>query len=176
MQKLSRRHFIGSSIAVMASIKTGYAAHSVPPKTLNLYNTHTAETLFAAFEENGQTILENLQQFDYFLRDHRQNEMRGIDPQLFQQLHELQERIGVNSTIEVISGYRSPKTNEMLRRTSSGVARKSYHTMGRAIDIRIRDVATTLVRDTAIKMNAGGVGYYRGSDFVHMDTGPARTW
>ena len=176
MQNLSRRQFIGTSAALIASIKTGHAATNAAAKTLKLYNTHTDETLIAAFEENGETMLGNLHLFDFLLRDHRQNEMRGMDPQLFSQLHELQTRLGVRSTIEVISGYRSPKTNAMLRRTSSGVAKKSFHTIGRAIDIRISGVKTTQVRDTAIKMNLGGVGYYSGSDFVHLDTGPVRAW
>ena len=120
--------------------------------------------------------LNSLDQLDYLLRDHRQHEMHVIDPQIFQQLHELQARLGVKSTIDVLSGYRSIETNEMLRRTSSNVAKQSFHTWGRAIDIRMRGVATTLVRDTAIEMNAGGVGYYKGSNFVHLDTGPVRTW
>jgi len=178
MNKLSRRQFLGTSIALAASINTGLAAPRSENKILKLYNTHTDETLTACFEENGKMVLSNLQEFDYILRDHRQNEMRGMDPELLQQLHMLQTRLGVKSTIEIISGYRTSKTNEMLRgkRANSGVAKKSYHTKGRAIDIRIRGVKTTLVRDTAIAMNAGGVGYYQGSDFVHLDTGPARTW
>ncbi len=176
MRNLNRRQFLGTSAALIASVKTSHAASNTPAKTLKLYNTHTAETLFTAFEENGETVLENLQLFDFVLRDHRQNELRGMDPQLFYQLHELQTRLGVKSTIEIISGYRSPKTNAMLRRASSGVAKKSFHTMGRAIDIRIRGVKTAKVRDAAIKMNLGGVGYYSASDFVHLDTGPARAW
>jgi len=157
MNKLSRRQFLGTSIALAASTNTGFAATKPKAKTLKLYNTHTDETLFACFEENGEMISSNLQQFDYILRD-------------------LQTRLGNDNTIEIISGYRTSKTNEMLRGRSSGVAKKSFHTKGRAIDIRIRGVKTRLVRDTAIAMNAGGVGYYQGSDFVHLDTGPVRAW
>ncbi len=178
MRNLTRRQFIGTSAALIASIKMGHASSTASAKTLNLYNTHTGETLFEAFEENGEFLLNNLSQFDHLLRDHRQNEVLGIDPQLLCQLHELQTRLGVENTIEVISGYRSPKTNNMLRSrsASTGVAKKSFHMVGRAIDIRIRGVKTTQVRDTAMGMKLGGVGYYAGSDFVHLDTGPVRAW
>ena len=160
----------------MAAIKPGFAAHRAPSKTLKLYNAHTDETVFAAFEENGELVPAALQQLNYLLRDHRQDEICGIDLKLFQQLHELQERLGVNPTIEVLSGYRSPKTNAMLRQKSNGVAKKSYHMVGRAIDIRIRGVDTKSIRNTALEMSAGGVGYYRSSDIVHLDTGPVRNW
>lgn len=176
MRNLNRRQFIGTSAALLAAIKTNHAASNTPAKTLRLYNTHTNETLFTAFEENGETILGNLHLFDFLLRDHRQNEVRGMDPQLFSQLYELQTRLGVRSTIEVISGYRSAKTNAMLRRSTNGVAKNSFHTMGRAIDIRIHGVKTKQVRDAAIDMKLGGVGYYSASDFIHLDTGPVRAW
>jgi uncharacterized protein YcbK (DUF882 family) len=85
-------------------------------------------------------------------------------------------RFGNRGTYEVISAYRSPKTNEMLRRTTSGVAQKSQHLLGKAIDVRLTGVPTHRLRDTAIALQRGGVGYYEASDFVHIDTGRVRRW
>jgi uncharacterized protein YcbK (DUF882 family) len=176
MKALTRRHFIGTSVALLASSSTVLAGPKSPAKTLSLYNTHTGESLKTAFEVDGQFVTTSLNDLDKLLRDHRQNELFVMDKNLFLQLHEIQSRLGVNTTIQIISGYRSPATNNKLRKNSNGVAKKSYHMKGRAIDIRMTGVNTRLLRDTAIAMQAGGVGYYSGSDFVHLDTGPVRNW
>jgi uncharacterized protein YcbK (DUF882 family) len=100
----------------------------------------------------------------------------AIDPALLDLLHDLGARTGSTKPFEVISGYRSPATNEALRRASDGVARSSLHMSGRAIDIRLADVALPALRDAAIGLHGGGVGYYPRSDFVHVDTGRVRFW
>ena len=88
----------------------------------------------------------------------------------------MRNELGPDATIEVISAYRSPQTNEMLRATTTGVAKNSQHLKGNAIDVRLRGIRTTRLRDTAIRMQRGGVGFYPKSDFVHVDMGPVRTW
>jgi uncharacterized protein YcbK (DUF882 family) len=102
--------------------------------------------------------------------------MHPIDPALLETLHELQRKTGARGPYEIISAYRSPQTNEMLRARSNGVAQGSLHMEGRAIDVRLRGVATVRLREAALKLQAGGVGYYPESDFVHVDTGRVRFW
>ena len=99
-----------------------------------------------------------------------------MDPKLLDILYDLRGQLGSNETYEVISAYRSQKTNEMLRGKSGGVARNSQHLLGNAIDVRLRGVPTAELRDTALEMRRGGVGYYEKSDFVHIDTGRVRRW
>lgn len=150
-------------------------------KSLSLYNTHTRHTLDVTFHRDGKFDDDALTKLNIFLRDHRENEAIVMDPMLFMQLWAIRELIGKSSSaadpsIHIISGYRTPKTNQMLREKSSGVAKNSYHMLGRAIDFRIPGFSTRGVRDTARTLEAGGVGYYAGSDFVHIDTGEARRW
>jgi uncharacterized protein YcbK (DUF882 family) len=113
---------------------------------------------------------------DHLLRDHRTAQTHRIDPALLDILWEVGGRTRARAPYQVICGYRSPATNSMLARRSSGVARRSLHMDGRAVDIRLPGVRTSALRDTAIAMRRGGVGYYRSSNFVHLDTGAFRTW
>lgn len=145
-------------------------------KKLRLFNTHTGEELDIVFFRNGHYEAQALTQLNHFLRDHRENEFTTMDASLFDQLWDLQQRIGSTEVFEVISGYRSPKTNKKLRNKSSGVAKKSYHMKGRAIDIRLRGTRISTVHKAALSLKAGGVGYYPSSRFVHLDTGPVRNW
>ena len=111
-----------------------------------------------------------------FLKDFRNGEKIAIDPALLEFLYDLQRTLGSTGTFEVISAYRSPQTNEMLRSRSNGVARRSQHLLGKAIDVRLDDVDLATLRDTAIAMKRGGVGYYPRSNFVHLDAGRVRRW
>ena len=104
------------------------------------------------------------------------DEIAEINPELLDILHDVRNDLGTDAAFEVISAYRSPRTNEMLRATTSGVAKNSHHVKGNAIDVRLRGTPTTELRDAAIELEAGGVGYYRKSDFVHVDTGRVRRW
>ena len=144
---------------------------------LSLYNTHTGESLAADIcTADGQMDEQCLAQFDRLLRDHRNDAMHVIDRGVYTQLLALPAALGVPASYEVISGYRSPETNEALRVAGHGVAVKSLHLEGRAIDVRLLDVDCARLRDAALAAAQGGVGYYASSDFVHLDTGHVRAW
>ncbi len=156
--------------------QTALASRSAPVRQLRLYNPHTGERVAAAYWENGRYVKDSLQEFSWLCRDHREDAQIPIDAGLFDQLFELQRRLGVQKDIHVICGYRSAKTNAMLRRQSRGVAKKSLHMSGQAVDIRIPGVETARIRKAALSLKAGGVGYYPRSHFVHLDTGDRRHW
>lgn len=144
---------------------------------LELFNTHTSETLQVAYRDASGFVGASMDKLRWLLRDHRANEAGAIDSALFDQLADFAAQLGVEPRFQVISGYRSSRTNEMLRRAGGGgVARKSLHMQGRAIDVRLRGVSCADLRDAAIAARRGGVGYYRRSDFVHLDTGAVRAW
>jgi uncharacterized protein YcbK (DUF882 family) len=141
-----------------------------------LFNTHTRDRLTLPFFADGAYLPGSLARLDRFLRDHRTGEEHPIDPALFDLLHELRRTTGTKGPFHVISGYRSPATNARLRSAGEGVAKGSLHLEGRAIDVRLADVSSAVLRDAACELSRGGVGYYRQSDFVHVDTGRVRAW
>ena len=145
-------------------------------RDLDLLHTHTGESLTLRRTPGGAFDTEGLDRVDHFLRDFRTNEAHPIDRDVLELLHDVHRATGSRGVFEVISGYRSPRTNAMLRGQSGGVASKSLHMKGQAIDVRLTDVASSDLRDAAIALRRGGVGYYRKSDFVHLDTGRFRTW
>ena len=145
-------------------------------RTISLYNTHTQEVVVSTFYSKGKYVQDALHKLNLFLRDHRENEAMVMDQKLFTQMWAINQMLDSENTFEIISGYRTPKTNEYLRSKGSGVARFSYHMVGQAIDLRLRDMPLKAVRDAAKLLNAGGVGYYESSDFVHIDTGEKRQW
>jgi uncharacterized protein YcbK (DUF882 family) len=110
------------------------------------------------------------------MRDHRTGEVKPVDPKLLDLLHRIVMEEKPRSPLSIISGYRSPSTNEALRKVTAGVAAKSLHMEGRAIDIRIPGYRTTALRQIAVDLHCGGVGYYPESNFVHLDTGPVKVW
>nr|PZN70011.1 MAG: hypothetical protein DIU62_01210 [Pseudomonadota bacterium] len=146
------------------------------PRVLSMLNTHTGERIRACYFEAGNYQPDVLGEFDHVLRDHRSGEVARMDPRLFDQLHALAALAGCKAHYEIISGYRSPATNEKLRKASTGVATRSLHMEGRAIDVRLPGCPTSHLRDLALQLRAGGVGYYARSDFVHLDTGRVRSW
>jgi uncharacterized protein YcbK (DUF882 family) len=111
-----------------------------------------------------------------YLRDFRSEQIHDIDVALLDALHDLYTTFDGRGNFEVISGYRSPRTNAALRHVTSGVAEHSLHIQGRAIDVRLTSAKTAALRDAAIALRVGGVGYYPESNFVHVDTGAVRTW
>ena len=145
-------------------------------RTLSFYHTHTGMELEVTYYEDGAYDALAMGTVRDFLADWRSGEQRDIDPALMDILWHIQLAGRHRDTYEVISAYRSPATNEMLRSRSKGVARKSQHLSGNAIDVRLRGMDTALLRDIAIGLERGGVGYYRKSDFVHVDTGRVRRW
>ena len=145
-------------------------------RLLSFLNTHTGETFADAYWENGNYVADAMTAINQVMRDHRSGEVHQIDPRLLDQLHTLRSAVETTSPFQIISGYRSPATNATLAAASDGVATRSLHMDGRAIDIRVRGVELTRLRDAALAMSAGGVGYYAASDFIHVDTGRVRRW
>ena len=175
---LNRREFLRWSLAGAAVLAApaSWAQPMPAERRLRFYNTHTGERLTASYWADGQYQSAELAAIDWLLRDHRNGEVQAVDRRLFDILYALQQRSGVRGTYEVISGYRSPATNRELRRASSGVAKDSLHTRGQAIDVRLPGIALADLRQAALGLRAGGVGYYPASDFIHLDTGRVRTW
>lgn len=145
-------------------------------RSIALVSTHTGEQLAADYYVDGGYHADSLAALDRLLRDHRTGAVAAIDHRLYDLLHELATLAGREPSYEVISGYRSPQTNAALSARSSGVARHSLHMDGQAIDVRLTGFATDRLRDLALRLQLGGVGYYRQSDFLHLDTGRVRTW
>lgn len=154
-----------------------FATLSTPrPRILTLNNLNTGERLKTEFFDGKRYNKSELSRLNHFFRDYRANKVKTIDPQLFDQLYRLQVMLDTNKPVQLISGYRAIDTNNELRAHSRGVAKQSYHTKGQAMDFHIEGVQLANIRKAAMKMRAGGVGYYPRSDFVHIDTGPVRTW
>jgi uncharacterized protein YcbK (DUF882 family) len=175
---LNRRDFLKWSLAGGTALASARAwAQSLPAeRSLKLYNTHTGERLAATYWADGQYLTGELAAIDRLLRDHRSGDVLAIDRRLIDILYALQQRTGARGPYEVISGYRSPSSNDLLRRHGDGVARDSLHTHGQAIDIRLSGVALADLRRAALGLRAGGVGNYASSNFIHLDTGRARAW
>lgn len=153
-----------------------HARAADPVRELSFYSTHTFEKGTFTFFRDGDFDTEGLRQINHILRDHRSGEVKAIDPHLLQLLYDLRRTFGTHEPFSIISGYRSPATNAMLAAQSGGVAQRSLHMDGMAIDIRVPGVRTSALRDHAKQMQRGGVGYYAASDFVHVDTGRVRFW
>lgn len=146
-------------------------------RSLAFDHTHTRERIGLVYAVGEQYVDPALARLNLFLRDHYSGDVGVIDPALFDLLYQLQATLGVDRSFQVISGYRSPVTNERLRsKGAGGVAKRSLHMDGRAIDIRLMGVPLADVRDAAQSLKLGGVGYYPRDQFVHVDTGRVRTW
>jgi uncharacterized protein YcbK (DUF882 family) len=148
----------------------------IKPRTLSFYHIHTHERLDITYANAGLYDPVALNTINTYLRDFRTSEIYPIDPTVLDILWTVRQKICCDSTYEVISGDRSPGTNEKLHGRSKGVAKRSLHMRGMAVDIRLTDQKTRTVRDCAVSLKSGGVGYYAESDFVHIDTGRVRTW
>lgn len=151
-------------------------AGAIDAKELAFYHTHTNERLDIVYFENGEYIESALEKINIYLADFRTGDVIPIDTKLLDLIYDIRENLGSNGTYEVISAYRSPKTNEILRASGAGVARNSQHLLGRAIDVRLDDIPIEALRDAALTMQRGGVGFYKQSNFVHIDTGRVRRW
>ncbi|SFG23478.1 DUF882 domain-containing protein [Neptunomonas qingdaonensis] len=178
---LSRRSFlrhIGLFTAGLAVSSTARANIQTPSfdKTLMFQNLHTGEALKTTFYSGGDYVSESLDNINYLLRDHRNNQIGQMDPQLLTLLHDLKNVLDTTNPFHVISGYRSPETNAMLSQRSNKVAKKSLHMQGKAIDIRLPGVDIKHLHQAALELQGGGVGLYTRSDFVHLDVGRVRQW
>jgi uncharacterized protein YcbK (DUF882 family) len=186
-KNLNRRSFLGyGAVATAAALVPGRAqaaavssAAKRRERVLSFFHTHTGERIKIAYCCDGDYQPEALAQLNHLLRDFRVNEEKEIDPKLFDLLHELGGVLDADQPYHVISGYRSPDTNAMLRERSgshTGVASKSLHMVGKAIDIRVPGVKLDHLRSAAASLKLGGVGFYPTSNFVHVDTGRVRYW
>ena len=179
---ISRRRFLSSvalSVPLVAASRRLVSASGLSasaPRTLGFIHTHTGEHLQVEYFNGGAYLPDALQTVNHFLRDFRTGDVHPIDPELLDVLHQLTTGTETSKAFQVISGYRSPLTNEMLRHRSEGVAAGSLHMKGQAIDIRLADVPLVKLRAAALAVGRGGVGYYPASDFVHVDTGRVRHW
>jgi len=181
----SRRAFLHRSAQVaMLGSTVGLAARRAQAATsdlrsLMLDHTHTHERIDLVYATGATYVPQALRTLNHFLRDHYSGDVGQIDPQLFDLLHNVRQALGTGApaSFQIISGYRSPLTNARLRSTrGGGVAKHSLHMEGKAIDIRLPGVPLAELRDAALSLQAGGVGYYQHDQFVHIDTGRVRTW
>jgi len=173
----TRRQFLSYSIAAATAIAAPAVARaSTDARRLAFYNLHTGESLKRVFWASGRYVTEALHDINFVLRDFRNGQVKAIDPKLLDELYKLHAKLGSREPFNVISGYRSPETNTLLCKHSNGVAKKSLHMQGMAIDIALPDRDLKVVRKAALAMKAGGVGYYPKSGFVHLDTGRVRFW
>lgn len=176
----SRRIFIKSGLVALGAAafpSLSYASLLTDtPRTLEMNNLHTGEVLQTEYFDGKNYQVDEFQKINQLCRDFRQNEAINMDKGLFDQLSKIQQLIGCDTQVQIISGYRSPATNSMLRGKSTGVAKKSLHMLGKAIDFRLQGVPLAEVRKAALSLKNGGVGYYPESNFVHIDTGHFRTW
>lgn len=152
------------------------AATDAAPRSLAFVHTHTGEQLSVTYFRDGGYVQPALARLNVLLRDFRTETVHPVDPQLFDVLHRLQNVAASSEAFHIISAFRSPLTNARLHARSTGVAEHSLHMEGRAIDIRLPGVATSRLAVLARQLEYGGVGFYRVSDFVHVDTGRVRSW
>ena len=145
-------------------------------RTIALNNPNTGDSLSVTYFEQGRYVHDALAEINYLVRDYHTGDIHPIDPSLLDLLHNLKQTLDINKPFNVISGYRSPYTNASLRNQSHGVAKNSLHMQGKAIDIRVDGLATKDIRNAALALRQGGVGYYPANNFVHIDTGEFRTW
>ncbi|WP_456322990.1 DUF882 domain-containing protein [Hydrogenimonas sp.] len=179
---MTRRDFLKKGVAAAAAIAfpniiLASSAISRSQKRLSLYNIHTGESLRAVFWAEGEYVDEGIAELNHLLRDFRTGDVKQIDLDLYNLLHDLQSALGAEGkTFHLISGYRSPHTNEYLQKHTQGVAKHSLHMDGKASDIRLPGVELAHLRNTALHLRRGGVGFYPKSNFVHLDTGRVRHW
>lgn len=177
---LARRRFLGG-LAVLGGalfLPSRVLADPGPgaERRLSFVHAHTGERLSTTYWGGGAYSTSELVRVQDFLRDFRTGERHAIDPALLDQLHVISLATRTGAPFQVISGYRSPRTNASLRAAGGGQAGHSLHMRGKAVDVRLADVSSASIRDAARELGLGGVGYYRGQDFVHLDTGRIRHW
>lgn len=178
MTRSDRRRFLKTlAVAGGTLVARPRRAHAkAVPRSLGLRHLHTGETLKVEYAVGGTYLPDALAAVNRLLRDFRTGDVHPIDPGLLDLLYRVAGRLETHQSFEVISGYRSPATNAALRRRSEGVAARSLHMVGQAIDIRVAGVELVTLRAAALDLKGGGVGYYPASNFVHVDTGRLRHW
>jgi len=179
---ITRRDVLATGIAIGAACLVPYKAIAGVSKVfsaervLQFYNTHTDEKIKTVYWCRGEYVPQALDDINHILRDYRTGETKEIDIHLVELLFTLQQKLESADPFHIISGYRSPATNAILRMISKGIAKDSLHTDGKAIDIRLPGYGLNTVKRAAVDLQMGGVGYYPLSDFVHVDVGRVRYW
>jgi len=183
---IDRRSFLSIGAATLGGViipAVASPALAVPlpqrkggTRRLAFRNAHTGESFNGVYRVGDKYLPDAFDQINHVLRDHRSNTQYPMDPRVLDIIFQVRQLTGRNEPLEVLSGYRSPKTNRKLRKASSGVAKKSLHMKGQAIDFHMEGYSTARLRDLAKSLRAGGVGYYSRSDFVHVDSGDVRSW
>ncbi|MRI59143.1 MAG: hypothetical protein C6H99_06535 [Epsilonproteobacteria bacterium] len=173
---MNRREFLKTGSALGATLfLPSFMQGATYEKSLRLYHRHTGEWITSTFWIDGEYIYDELESLDYFLRDYRTDEIHKIDIRLIEYLYNIHRLVGYKE-LHIVSAYRSPKTNMLLRKHNKGVAKNSYHTKGMAADITIPGVRLSTLKYAALSLHRGGVGYYPRSHFIHVDTGRPRYW
>lgn len=178
---VGRRQLLKYSLAALASGMTVsspdlYAKTTSKRRHIHLKNMHTGEEDRLLFWKNGEYRSSALKQINYLLRDHRNDQIAEIDKNLIEAIYDIHAKVNAPYGIEVYSGYRSPETNQALRQKNSAVAKKSLHMYGKAVDIRLPGVDLSKLHKAAVSLGQGGVGYYKRSGYIHIDTGRVRHW
>jgi uncharacterized protein YcbK (DUF882 family) len=174
---LSRRRLLGAAIAIAGvGVVDPAPAVSFAPRSVSLYNVHTGEWLRTVYWADGHYIREAVRDINWILRDHHSDEIRAMDAGVLDLLGNLRERLDTNDPFLVVCGYRSPTTNMRMYLNHEGVAKNSYHIKGMAVDLRSERRNLSEIRDAALSLRCGGVGYYPHGDFIHVDCGPVRRW
>ena len=176
---ISRRRFLKLGMLAAAVLPgSAFASQglSAPERRLGFLNLHTGEKADLPYWIEGDYVPDSLAEINRVLRDHRTGQVAAIDTGLLDLLHRVNAALGASQPFQVISGYRSPASNQMLSNNSSGVATRSLHMQGKAIDIRLPGIPLADLRRAGLMLRGGGVGYYPGSNFVHLDVGRVRTW
>jgi uncharacterized protein YcbK (DUF882 family) len=177
-----RRHIVKLGLLALAvgatpPVALAHRPSSTPPeRSLDLYHTHTGERLKTVYWAAGQYLPEALAQLNHLLRDYRTDDIRHIDPRLLDFLHALAKQVEASYPFHIVSAYRSPTTNAHLRQHRLGVAKRSFHMYGKAIDFYLPKRALAVVQRAALRLRQGGIGYYPNAHFLHLDTGPVRSW
>lgn len=166
----------GASLAVVRSPAAAFVRPPRAVRELAFEHLHTGERLVAPYLTRGRLDVPGLARLDTILRDWRTGDVVEIDRRLYLLLDELRQRLRTDAPFQIVSGYRAPNTNAMLRASTGGVAKRSYHTRAMAIDIVVPNRTTEQVRDAGLALGRGGVGHYPQSGFVHLDVGPVRRW
>jgi uncharacterized protein YcbK (DUF882 family) len=180
---LNRRQLLKAGLLVSlaclnpAAAWSDFGFNASRERTLSLLNTHTGERLKeVVYWEQGSYLSSALDDINYVLRDHRTDDVHSIDPTTLDLMAAISRKVNAQRPFEIISAYRSPQTNKLLRRLSNAVAKNSYHMQGKAVDLRLPGVPLKVLRKAAQDLRMGGVGYYPKSNFVHVDSGQVRSW
>ena len=177
--EVSRRSFLKRSAIITGAVMMSQSemlAATGEKKILKLHNVHLNKTFYAPFFEKNYYKLSGLFEVNKAFVDYRAREMTRIDVKLINLMYEIKQELGYDKQFNIVSGYRTPETNAALRKRREGVAKNSYHIKGQAVDIYVPNVSLSKLRDVAMGLGKGGVGYYPRSNFLHVDVGPVRSW